>query len=122
MKHLFLFFILTSCVSQENKRSAELDEGGLTRYEIEDVIKSSIPDVKNCFKEGMNYGRIIFFWIINENGRVKKVKVESNTSGELGLERCVSEVIKSYHFPSPRKYKEVSVAYPFLFISKRDKK
>lgn len=98
-------------------------EAGLTRWEIEWVIKRHFSQVRKCYeasfsKPPLPKGTVVTHWIIGPAGNVTTALVKNTTLNHPATEECIVNAIRSWTFEKPRNGSEVKVTYPFTFFSK----
>jgi hypothetical protein len=98
--------------------------GGLTAREIMTVIRTNINDVKKCYEIVLGHnsrvkGKAVTYFVIGKSGSVQKVCFDRESEMiTASLYHCISEDIKGWIFPKPRKEELVTVIYPFVFTPK----
>ncbi|MGA0164637.1 MAG: AgmX/PglI C-terminal domain-containing protein, partial [Bdellovibrionota bacterium] len=95
---------------------------GLTREEIERVVRSRLSEIRACHERAMIQsgnaglaGRMKVSWFVNRDGRVENVRRESDIGQDTGLYECVAARLRTWQFPRPRGGSGAQVAWPFLF-------
>lgn len=96
-------------------------EGGLTKAEIEAVIKANLAQIKACYERNLQgnrgiQGRVATQWVIGSDGRVRSSDVVNSTLGHSPTETCIVQAIRRWKFPFPRNGSTVNVNYPFNFM------
>ncbi len=94
--------------------------GQLDAFVVRDTIRKDLPKIHRCYESALRYepelaGKVKVRFAVLRKGYVKTVKVVENTTGHMGVERCVARVVKSIRFPSRRSGKPVSFTFPFVF-------
>lgn len=94
--------------------------GGLDKSVIDEVVRRHMPQISNCYRQGLNsgaafQGRVLSRWVITAAGRVSNAGVESSNLGNTAVERCLVGVIQRMIFPEPLGGGVVEVSYPFSF-------
>lgn len=118
--------------------------GALSKYEIDDVIKSSLRSVGSCYdkklpaddeKDQISFFRIKVMFVIVADGSVQSADTENMSHSQSGflkpeefqklypqwkpVEECILEVVKQMKFPQPRGGGVVNVRYPFHFRERK---
>ncbi len=95
---------------------------GLTREEIERVVKAHEQEVQACYEKALISGgnpslggRLKVGWFVNSQGRATTVKLEAGPSGGEYLFNCVSQRIQTWQFPKPRGGSGAQVSWPWVF-------
>lgn len=94
---------------------------GLTRDEVGKVIRDHMAEVRYCYESALIRspgleGKLVTSFIVRSNGMANSVKVKES-SGDDGLDRCLTERIPKWKFPKPRGGVDVAISYPFIFKS-----
>lgn len=98
-------------------------EGGLTREEIEAVIRANLAQIKACYERNLQgnralAGRVKTSFTISPAGNVTMSSIDSSTLDSPSTESCITGAIKRWKFPLPRNNSAVQVKYPFVFSSR----
>lgn len=98
-------------------------EGGLTKEEIEAVIRANLAQIKACYERNLQgdrelAGRVKTNFSISPAGNVTAASIDSSTLGSPSTENCIVGAIKRWKFPLPRNNSSVQVKYPFVFSSR----
>lgn len=93
-------------------------EGGLTKSQIDAVIRRHQGEITYCYEKSLQSkpnirGRIHYAWKIGPSGRVSQVAVEDSSVNESSVESCIAGKIRGWKFPKPAGNSTVSVNYPF---------
>lgn len=93
-------------------------EGGLTKSQIDAVIRRNQGQITYCYEKSLQSkpnirGRIHYAWKIGPSGRVSSVAVEDSSVNESSVESCIASKIRGWKFPRPAGNSTVSVNYPF---------
>lgn len=96
-------------------------EGGLTKEQINRVVRAHQSAVKYCYEKELQRspqlaGKIEIFWIIRTDGTVERAKVASSTVGNAGVEGCIVRQVQNWVFPKSDG-RTIVQSYPFLFKS-----
>lgn len=104
--------------------SAPVQSGdGLSREEIQRVLKRVMPQIKFCYEKELNReptleGKVTSAWTIKRDGTVTGAQVSASTMQKTGGDQvgsCVTRILSRLQFPSPRGGGQVVVTYPFVF-------
>ena len=92
--------------------------GGLSRAEIERVIRRNKGDINYCYNRrlGLNpslQGVYEPRFVINSSGRVSTIASRRNTLRDAKVAGCINNAIKKWQFPKPKGGTLVQVEYPF---------
>lgn len=98
-------------------------EGGLTKEEIEAVIRANLAQIKACYERNLQgnrelAGRVKTNFSISPSGHVTAASIDSSTLGSPATESCIIGAIKRWKFPLPRNNSAVQVRYPFVLSSR----
>lgn len=101
------------------------DGDGLTREEIQRVLKRVMPQIKYCYEKELNReptleGKITTNWSIAPTGAVSRTAIAALTMQKPGgdaVSACVTRILQRLQFPEPRNGGTVMVTYPFVFSS-----
>jgi hypothetical protein len=96
---------------------------GLTREEIQRVLKRVMPQIKYCYEKELNReptleGKLTTAWTITKDGTVSGAQLSATTMQKTGGDQvgsCVTRILGRLQFPSPRGGGQVVVTYPFVF-------
>jgi hypothetical protein len=108
-------------VSVGDEGSALMEEGGLTKKEVWEVIQKHFSEVKYCYERAMIRrpdveGKLLVAFTIGKVGNVKKYGVKASTLPDTYLKDCIQDRLVRWEFPKPRgSVTDVSVSYPFVF-------
>lgn len=83
---------------------------------IRGVVRRHTPEVRRCFRERdpSLTGKLEVAFTIGEGGRVNSVAIESSSVSDRAVERCVTEAVRAWTFPTiVAATGAVSVRYPF---------
>ena len=94
---------------------------GLTRDEVGKVIRDHMAEVRYCYESALIRspgleGKLVTSFIVRSGGYANAVKVKES-SGDVGLDRCLTDRIPKWKFPKPRGGVDVAISYPFIFKS-----
>ncbi|PID38783.1 MAG: hypothetical protein CSB49_03665, partial [Proteobacteria bacterium] len=104
-------------LAPHERRAAEFNAQSVKR-----VIRHYLPRLGSCYeratKRGQRIGGLIEIrFTIGADGKVKRSVVHANTTGAMGLGKCIAATMKRWRFPKPVGG-EVEFIYPFVFSSK----
>ncbi len=96
--------------------------GGLSRAEIERVVRRNKGDVQYCYERRLNArpnlsGIFEAEFTISASGRVQRAGSSRNAMGDDRLDSCISNSIKTWQFPKPVGGTIVKVNYSFILKS-----
>jgi len=100
--------------------------GGLTREQINKVVKRNKKDIFRCFETreqfspGMS-GKVAMNFTINGAGRVSSASAGASTINDAALKNCLKRKINTWKFDKPTGGRTVKVSYPFNFKSTQGK-
>lgn len=106
----------------ENESGAKVQENGrLDSSVIEQTLAKYMQKFQYCYEKALLSapslrGNLTMKWSISTSGRASSVKVTKSELNNSNLHRCVSGIISSISFPTP-KGGSVIVSYPFNFSS-----
>ena len=100
--------------------------GGLTREQINKVVRRNKKDISRCFETREQFrpglsGDISMNFTINSMGRVDVAKAGASTISDGALKNCLSRKISTWRFDKPTGGRLVKVSYPFNFKSTQGK-
>lgn len=100
-------------------RKPILPTGSLSRAEIMQVVRRSLPAVRYCYerelvKQPTLAGRILVSMVVQEDGSVREAVVEYSTINQPQLDACIVKRVSTWRFPRPRGGLVV-IKYPFDF-------
>lgn len=99
--------------------------GGLTREQINKVVRRNKKDVNRCYENRLQFspnlaGEVVMEFLIDASGRVVSSKAGSSALRDQALESCIARKIKGWRFDKPVNGRKVQVSYPFnLTFNKR---
>ncbi len=96
---------------------------GLTREEIQRVLKRVMSQIKFCYEKELNReptleGKLTSAWTITKDGSVSGAQLSATTMQKTGGDQvgsCVTRILGRLQFPAPRGGGQVVVTYPFVF-------
>jgi hypothetical protein len=94
-------------------------EGGLSKEQINRVVRAHAAAVKYCYEKELQRhqglsGRIDLAWVIRPNGTVDRARVSRSTMGNRDVEGCIERQVRNWQFP--KSIAETIVGtYPLLF-------
>ncbi|MES3037586.1 MAG: AgmX/PglI C-terminal domain-containing protein [Bdellovibrionota bacterium] len=94
-------------------------EGGLDRNEIAAVIRRHESEVRFCYEQGLQTkpklnGRLSMKFMIGPKGSVTLAQVMNSSLGNIPVENCIRDRLKTWNFPQPQGGVTVKVSYPFI--------
>jgi len=98
----------------------KIKSGTIDKSVIDAYVQRNLAKIRWCYEKELIKnrnlgGRIVFNFIIGEDGSVPVAKVSRTTMNNENVERCVADQIKKIKFPSPKGGGIVIVNYPFVF-------
>jgi len=101
--------------------SSNSDAPGLDAGQIRTPIKRSMGQVRACYERELKKnpglaGKISMAFTIGVDGKVRSARAAKNTTGSMGLARCVTSRVKTWVFPTAPG--STDVEYPFSFEPK----
>jgi TonB family protein len=93
--------------------------GGLSKEQILKVVMSHAAAIQFCYEKELQRfphlsGKVMLYWVVNLDGRVDSVKVDSSTLGNPSAESCMARQVKNWQFPRPNGV-TAKVTFPFFF-------
>jgi outer membrane biosynthesis protein TonB len=94
-------------------------EGGLTREQINRVVKAHASAIRYCYEKELQRapslaGKVELYWVIKPNGTVDRIKVANSSLGSRAVEGCMERQVRNWQFP--RSDSETIVqSFPFFF-------
>lgn len=111
----------------ERDRAAELangfggveTEGALDAYDVQAAVEKGLPQLSACYKDALGddryfAGELRARFTVKANGKVKDVKMEHASVGNLPVQRCIASVLQTIVFPKSKTQKSTIVSYPFV--------
>ncbi len=97
-------------------------EGSVDRDAVRRVIQQNKRSIQHCYtrertRNSSVFGKVSIKWTVVEGGKVKKIKVSSNSTNSNRLGACVMRRIAGLRFPEPPGDQEYIVEYPFVFAA-----
>ncbi len=98
--------------------------GSIDREAVRRVVRKRLKELQFCYVRALKgrsnlQGKVVFEWVIGDQGRVVDVKVKNSNLGHSGAEKCMEDRLKNWRFPSPPANMEAVVVYPFLFMTNK---
>ncbi len=96
--------------------------GYLDKEVIRGVIRSHIPEVKDCYERELNkvpdlFGEVWVEFTIAASGEVFDANVlEKSTTRHAPVEACTAAAVRRWRFPKPVGGGVVIVTYPFVLV------
>lgn len=106
-------------VSMPLTKKVRVKGGGISRADVEKVIRQHIDEVNYCYETALLknpslMGKVVFEWRILLSGDVGEVQIKSSTVNSSEIHTCIKSAIRTWKFPKP-KGQTVMVSYPFVF-------
>lgn len=97
-------------------------EPPLTRDEVRLVVRAKLPEVRECFDNGLAEdptlgGRVALRFTIDAAGRVRDPMIAEDELASSSVATCLIERIEHWQFPLPREGRELTIVYPFHFTA-----
>jgi hypothetical protein len=97
--------------------------GCLAKEIVRGVIDSHRDDIKGCFSAGLARnpqlaGKVNVRFTIVHSGSVTKSEVTQTTLNDAQVEKCMTDKILTWKFPSYKGGPECVINYPFILKSK----
>ncbi len=94
--------------------------GGLDHRLVADVVRRHLGQIRFCYEQGLQLnaslsGRVVVFWVIDANGRVRFAKTKDTSLNNKSVEDCLLRRLRTWKFPIPGNNREVKVSFPFRF-------
>jgi len=105
----------------QNASSADLEvSGGLTTEVIQTIVEEHLIEIRYCYEKALIQdkelqGTMLSLWSIDPMGAISSLNLASDDMGSNDLVACMSEKMKAWKFPEPKRAEEVHVKYPFRF-------
>lgn len=112
-----------------DKPSVTIESGGeeeefigtIDREAVRRVVQKNLAQIKFCYEKSLRQrssisGKVVFEWVIGDQGRVVRVKVKESNLGSREAEACMETQIKAWRFQSPPAGMEATVKFPFLLM------
>ena len=96
---------------------------GLSREEVDAVIKEHISEVRRCYEQSVKsgtVGKVTALFRIRIDGSATGFQLVSSNPEIKVMNTCLKDWIGKWQFPHPRGNSEVEVAYPFVFVTLGD--
>jgi Ca-activated chloride channel family protein len=96
-------------------------ENGLSKSSIQKVLEKHMHSINLCYERASGdprtlTGEVTFKLVIDSKGRVAKVYMDTDTSKDQELERCIMKKLRKLHFPAPKERKNVKVSISFILM------
>ncbi len=96
--------------------------GSIDKEAIRRIIQANKNSIRACYERSLQrkpdlYGKLVLEWDIEEQGRVTRTSVKSNTLGDSQVANCIMGRIKELKFPEPPPDTVGRVTFPFVFSS-----
>lgn len=100
--------------------------GGLTREQINKVVRLNKKDISRCFATREQFspglsGNVSMRFTINSLGNVVSSAAGASSIKDAALKNCLSRKISGWKFDKPTGGRTVKVSYPFNFKSTQGK-
>jgi Ca-activated chloride channel family protein len=97
-------------------------QNGLSKRSIQRLLEKHMHSINLCYEQVSGSqsklkGEVIFRLVIDPQGRVTSVHVDTNTTKDKELERCIMKELTKLHFPAPERSKNVKVSISFTLDS-----
>ncbi|MCC6806001.1 MAG: AgmX/PglI C-terminal domain-containing protein [Deltaproteobacteria bacterium] len=94
-------------------------EGALDAYEVQQVVEKGVSGLNACYKDALGddryfAGELRARFTVKANGKVKDVKMEHASVGNLSVQQCIARVIGGLEFPKSKTKQATLVSYPFI--------
>lgn len=94
--------------------------GKVDAFVVREKIRKDLPKINRCYESALRYepelaGKVKLRFAVVRKGYVKGVQVLENTTGNPGVERCVTRVVSAIRFPSRKSGKSLRFTFPFVF-------
>lgn len=104
-----------------------LVHGGLSREQIETVIKRNEGQIRYCYEKGLQTnpglsGTVGVNFVINGLGKVSAAKLGSSSLRSKRVNNCIVAKLKRWKFPRPVGGLNVKVDYPFKLMKNAEVK
>lgn len=91
----------------------------LTKESVEKTLATRMPQIQNCYEKILKTkpdleGKIVFNFLIAQNGSVARIGVKDTTMHSNDVEGCIQKEIAQLQFPPPTS-ETVEIIYPYLF-------
>ena len=100
--------------------------GKIDAFVVRQKIRKDLPKINRCYESALRYepelaGKVSVRFAVIRTGYVKGVHVLENTTGNDGVERCVTRVVSAIRFPRRRTGKSLRFTFPFVFAPQQDR-
>lgn len=94
--------------------SSSVDRDGVNRY-----VRMRIKSIQGCYEKELKRnpglkGKVVVRFVINPDGRVSEISIETNSMGDEAVAACIVNVIRSWKFPF-HPPDAAAVSFPFVF-------
>ena len=94
--------------------------GSLDKRIIRKVVNNHIGELRACYEKELTktkdlLGKVVFEWIINPDGNVSIVIIQSSSLNNKNMESCLLNSIKFWRFPAPKGGGMAKVEFPISF-------
>ncbi|MBS1962943.1 MAG: AgmX/PglI C-terminal domain-containing protein [Bdellovibrionales bacterium] len=110
-----------SLQAKENAGTKITEDAGLRSEEVALTIEKHMPQVRRCYetsKLGQSYNEkraIQFGFLVRKDGSVGRTCVEETQTDDIELQACLTQILRTAHFPFPRGGSAVAISFPFTF-------
>ena len=92
--------------------------GQIDKSAVSKVLRRRSGAVKRCYNKALKRnenagGKIVVKFRIGPAGRITKIKVKKNGTGDAGVASCITNAMKGWRFPAPEGG-SVSFSFPFI--------
>ncbi len=114
-----ILFLPMTVSAQGDGASKEVFTGSLDKAEVREVIQQNYRQIQICYlkqlaKDPNLSGKITLEWVVKTDGQVRDAKETQSTLADSAVSECISAVVKTMTFPSP-KGGEMKVVFPWVF-------
>jgi TonB family protein len=98
--------------------SGQSGTGTVDKSSVTKVFKRRKGAIKHCYEKGLQKnpnlkGKVKIRFTIGTAGRITKIDVQSNSTGDSSVGNCIKTKVKSWKFPAPEGG-SVTFSYPFV--------
>ena len=74
--------------------------GGISKEEIEKVVKANIQSIQDCIAKTGLGGNVVIKLTIRKDGTVKSISILSSNLKNKSASRCIAKPAKTWQFPA----------------------
>jgi TonB family protein len=94
--------------------------GSLDAEKIREVVSSHKADLRSCYERAVLdnptlSGSCTVRIVVDKSGTVGSASIHDSSLRSLSMHRCVLEVVRTWHFPSPADGRAAAIEYPLAF-------